>query len=921
MTTRIPRLLLWGVLLAPSTLFALGLGEIRLNSALNQPFDAEIELISPTTEELQSLKIGLASGETFSQYGVDRAAFLSSFRFRIVRSADGRNVIKVTSRDRVTEPFVTFILQAGWSRGRLLREYTVLLDPPVYMPPGTEEAAAVATPRSGAQSEGVIERPRSTQTRPASAAPSPSRAPAIAGGTYTVQRNDTLWRIASRIRPGSARVVNQTMIALYRANPEAFDGNINLLRSGAVLQIPEGDAIDQIAASEATREVAAQYEAWQGRPADSARLRLVAPEESALPSASSTAATPSQPSAADSALRSRVQSLESELAEAKRLLEVRNAELARLQQQLSQQGSEAAIEPEPVAATPLEPEPAAEAPAEPEVEPAPVAEPPAQPTRPAAQPRVVSEPEPSLLQRIGDYWWALVVLGLLLLAGLLLYFRRRREPDIDEAIETLTPREFPSRATKTVARGRAEPSGMEALDEATSELSPPPAFAQRNLGGAAAGKSADDTISSETGISFDQQDALAEADFHMAYGLYDQAADLVKIAIEREPDRRELKLKLLEIYFVWGNKDLFLETARDLETTRDQAEPGEWDKVLIMGKQICPDDPMFEGALAAGGSDIVDLNLEGGENRVDVDLFGGTESSDAGRDLDFDMGGAESSAAARSADDSGIDFLLDEPQRGSGEFDYDADTSARTQETPTVESEVLDSEAGDARLDDEEPPRHTATTQLTPTVTSEALEEDEEFADANSNSGGEETAELAIDDLDLDVDPFADTDDHDSEPVEEEDEAYDLREATGSTALLDDDDMLSSASTAEHPQIAEAGEVDFDLSDFDDEQGDDRTAGTNEWSTDGLQRTVDAGDDSIELDDADEIGGTRSMEVPSLSELEPVTMSEVGTKLDLARAYVDMGDPDGARSILEEVLQEGSAAQQQEAQRLLDSLA
>src|SRR6202012_4825973 len=139
-------------------------------------------------------------------------------------------------------------------------------------------------------------------------------------------------------------------------------------------------------------------------------------------------------------------------------------------------------------------------------------------------------------------------------------------------------------------------------------------------------KSPDDTMSSESAVNLDQGDPLAEADFHMAYGLYDQAADLVRIALEREPDRRDLRLKLLEIYFVWGNKDAFLQTAKELAQTRDQAPAGEWDKIVIMGKQICPGDPLFTSAGAGRGAGaLVDLNLEGGENRVDIDLFGEPE--------------------------------------------------------------------------------------------------------------------------------------------------------------------------------------------------------------------------------------------------------------------------------------------------------
>src|SRR3954451_13691410 len=241
MRRQLPRLLLTGALLSPATLYALGLGEIHTNSALNQPFNAEIELIAPTPEELQSLKVGLASNDLFSRYGIDRPAFLSAYRFAIGRGPDGPPTIKVTSNHSVTEPFVTLLVEASWARGRLVREYTVLLDPPTFMPSQPEAAPPVTTPRSGAQNEGRIER-QQPSAQPSAApettttplpTPSNENAPASAatseaapGGEYSVQRNDTLFKIASRINPGARRVVNQTMIALYRANPEAFRGNI-----------------------------------------------------------------------------------------------------------------------------------------------------------------------------------------------------------------------------------------------------------------------------------------------------------------------------------------------------------------------------------------------------------------------------------------------------------------------------------------------------------------------------------------------------------------------------------------------------------------------------------------------------------------------------------------------------------------------
>ena len=151
----------------------------------------------------------------------------------------------------------------------------------------------------------------------------------------------------------------------------------------------------------------------------------------------------------------------------------------------------------------------------------------------------------------------------------------------------------------------------------------------------------DDTLSNETAINLDQGDPLAEADFHMAYGLYDQAADLVRIAISREPERRDLKLKLLEVFFVWGNKEQFLQSAHELAATRDEAAAGEWEKIVIMGKQLAPDDPLFSGGAvsgaAAGG---VDLDLEGGQSRIDFDLLGEPVPEGAAAGLDLDIGSA-----------------------------------------------------------------------------------------------------------------------------------------------------------------------------------------------------------------------------------------------------------------------------------------
>ncbi|HEY6643582.1 FimV/HubP family polar landmark protein [Povalibacter sp.] len=975
----LPRLLVTGVMLSPATLYALGLGEIRLNSALNQPFDADIEVIAPTREEIAELKVTLASNELFARYGIDRPAYLSNFDFAISRSRDGQVTIKVTSNRSITEPFVTILVEANWGRGRLLREYTVLLDPPVFVPSQSDANRPVTAPQSGARTEGRIERPATPAepTRPVPApetvtqdeTPARTAAPAVVGGSYEVQRNDTLSRIAREMNPGaSPGAQNQTMIALFRANPEAFAGNINRLKAGSVLRVPDLAEIEAVSRAEASAEVAQQQEAWSSsfRTASedqSTRLRLVTPEEAAAaPSVTPAPAQPTQQPSASAGTGT------TPAAEDKRL-QVASPDLSNVQQGVSE--TPPVTQPEASAEQP------AEVPAATDAAPtAPASEPTetSKPVRP--KPQAVQEPAPSFVDRIGDFWWVPVVAGLLLVIGLIFAFlKRRRESSDSSDLDSFTPSAFEPRfdkaipATATAARGRADVFSMDGdtaeeplgnfddepepitsvRREATSTRPAAPAISITEP------KPVDDTLSSETSVRFDQQDALAEADFHMAYGLYDQAADLVKIAIEREPQRRDLKLKLLEIYFVWGNRDLFLDTARELHMTRAQETAGEWDKVAIMGRQIAPEDSMFKADGSAARVDLVDVNLEGGENRVDLDLFAEPDADGAGA-LDMEFGSGERKGASSSSANSDLDFLLDEPKFESDEEPTrEMDPLARTQETPTIESPML----GDRRESQWDRGSQTVREKV----------DSQLFTRAST----EQTAELSLDDLGLDVDSLETTGALEQTaslekdiPADDEIDAHALRddeltqlapslgsldrtmeaprveefdiESTG-TVYIDHVD-LGGGDTVEQPRMdvdstaemrVSAADLDVDLDNIDQPFGGD-TLRQPRADSDRFSDDVFADHTSefqkIDLDVGEALGAddhaptnkqvfTTEME---LSELEPVTMSEVGTKLDLARAYMDMGDPDGARSILEEVLQEGTSNQKQEAQRLLDSI-
>ena len=162
MSLGLNRLWLLPALLLASQAWALGLGDIRLSSALNEPLRAEIELLAATPEELENLSIQLASTDTFERYDLDRPLFLSRLQFRFVRSGTTEgNVVRITSTAPVTEPFITFLVEAVWSRGRLLREYTLLLDPPTFAPPPvTQSTQPVTAPTRATQTDsGQIQRP------------------------------------------------------------------------------------------------------------------------------------------------------------------------------------------------------------------------------------------------------------------------------------------------------------------------------------------------------------------------------------------------------------------------------------------------------------------------------------------------------------------------------------------------------------------------------------------------------------------------------------------------------------------------------------------------------------------------------------------------------------------------------------------
>jgi pilus assembly protein FimV len=1038
------------LLALPSAAFALGLGDIHLISPLNAPLDAEIEVTDIAPDEINTLQARLASRETFSQQGLEYPNYLTSVQLKLVHTSDDRELIKIKSADAITDPFVTLLINVTWSHGQLVREYTMLLDPPVYTPnavaanapvsapvaasdaragtiarsaeapaPAPAEAAPAPAPVTPASEAAASSAPAANTTpapsaaatetesapAPASASPEPAPPPAAAAEqsantSHTVQKGETLSAIARGVTgsaTNSARA-RSWMLAIYQANPRAFEQNMNLMRAGAVLRIPDASQADAIPSAEASAEIRKQFAAWRatgtapagategtaeerGATAQPGRLHLVTPSQ-ATSVGTGTAAN----GAEVSALKGQVKDLEGQLAESKRLLDLKNQDLARLQSELAAKQTPArapapAPAPTPTPAPAPTPAPVAQTPA-PEVTP-PVAPTPAEEKAPVVAEAPPPAPKPafkplaaegakktpasapaeggSILDTLIGYWWVLALLALVLavVAGLR-YLRSRRAAEFDDSLGRLAVAAVAGASGAGGALGGGGSArGSGGLDTGSMRAiplsDPEPSVVVEETGtherprivaaGAAAAASsagakhvtADDTISSETAINLDQGDPLAEADFHMAYGLYDQAADLIRIAISREPARRDLKLKLLEVFFVWGNKEQFLQTAHELAQTRAEAAPGEWEKILIMGKQLAPEDPLFSsgGAVSGATAGGVDLNLEGGQSRVDFDLLGEPVPTDMqGVDLDIGAAVGESTAQMTEATTSVTDRNLT-ALHGEGTGSTRQMTSRMRQQSdtegPTVEQPTL------------ETPEAGMTVRTKP------------GAQLRSSSA-EQTAELAIDDLGLDLGSVdtaeqpalgvgsdaptmvAGLDERTRRNLEDTAaEAAHVKTSTtgqwqfdqealetaltqagpaqdgGQTSRLAalrgdtvDVDLTSSGSTGTHQQVRGGSGVDLDL-------------GTSTHPGNGNHLDLDVGTATVP-DAAFAATQRLASEDLALPDLEPVTMSEVGTKLDLARAYMDMGDPDGARNILEEVLSEGSAAQKQEAQRLMESL-
>ena len=972
---------LFAVLLvtAPMGAQALGLGRLVVSSGLDEPLNGEIELISPTSHELKTLKTSLAAREDFDIAGVERNPLLFDITYSVIQHANGQHFIKLVTHKPVREPFVHFLIEVEWSGGRLIREYSALLDPPqwvagrpadidvpetsasesapvqeiqplVEVPPSVVEeslppigsaepvnpvadvpvagAAVVEKPQSAvvepvtpaetqvsktepaavveaiappaevtfidpvtgaasAQSVPVVAEAERTAPAvvselapfPAPEVPARSEAVSSTSSQYgPVKTGETLSRVASTLNVDKGLSGPQVMLALLRANPSAFFGNnVNNLKAGKILTVPEHETIAALPKAQAAKEFSAQYDAWQEyklKVAGASRAVTVAessepkavvePEQKAAakkpekvakvdkkPAASGkavpldllkivranleqelpeeTTKTPGVETKKDAVeqraltervatleeaieskhlqnkeMRERVGKLQEQVKSTERLVDLENKDLALAQKQAAEkQVAEAKAAIEKAAQEKAAQEKAAEEKtAQEKAAAAAKAAKPAETTKPATDGAVAKKPsvapapvpvpaEEGILDGIvASVSENPLILALLAVLGVLavgvggLYAYRRRSASREFSESILSSNSLSGDASMEASL--SDTSGQVAASD-TSFLSD---FSQGGMGN----------------IHTDEVDPIAEAEVYLAYGRDEQAEDILKDAIVKDPVRQELKGKLLEIYFQRNDVAGFETLAEELYAALEGKGGKVWDKAEEMGRKLSPNNPMFRGGQPA----------------------------------------ARSPAAATSM--------------------------LSTQETATALLSTQEMQLG----------QHAA--PASPGLDFN-LDFDNKPAPASASS------------LDMDFDMGM----------------TDAVPASHKTSGLDMDFSLAAPSADSSSNL-----IDFNSPgmDFNSPGTSESSAGMDFFTSD----TVTTDDNAIDFSSSGAADTEISLEA-SASEGALPGWDETTTKLDLAKAYIDMGDSEGARSILDEVMAEGNDSQKRQARDLAAQIA
>ena len=909
--------LLAGALTLPVSVFALGLGKLTVQSGLGQPLSATIELTSAQKDELDTLRARIADPAVYRDNNVQYPAAMSRARIVVEQTANGAPYLRVTTSQAVNDAFLDLLVELNWATGRVVRDYTFLLDPPS----GTETQAveptapirAQAGSAAAARAQGGATGAAAAPAARRSAAAAPAEAPSAAASTYTVKRGDTLSKIAQQTKPADVSL-EQMLVALFRSNESAFeDRNMNRLRTGQIVNVPQGDQVAAIAPSEATQVVRAQaadWRAYRDRVAGAAPAAdATAPRQSAsgrITTAVEDKAGAAQPgkdqlrvsreagkgAAAGTALaedlaakeralseaNSRVAELEKTVRDLQRAVELKNQTMSSLQPSAEAskgKGSATPAEaPKVAAATPA---PAATAPA---------------PT-PAPAPSAAAPPPAAAAPTVAAPTAAAPTVA--------------TSPPASPAPETKAPSSPPPETKAPEAKAETKATPPKPAPPKKAPAKPEPSFIDDLFGntptwaigggalvllagiagivaarrrkttrfedsiisgtdiktntvfgstGGGVVNTGDNSLASDFSreglgnIDTDEVDPIAEAEVYLAYGRDAQAEEILKDALKKDPQRQEIYLKLLEIHSQHNKPSAFETVASELySVSGGQGEV--WQKAMALGRQLDPANPLFT---EAGGS-----------------AFAATPAAAAAAaaaeppvsDTQVFSVPPEHKAEPRVA--TPLDFSLDD----------DISLAPSSGEEPKTPAAILAGAAQEVAKSSR--------------AAGDSLEKSSPFPGTVSGaakSGASDRSAPAHDSLSLDPEsvPKFDLDFHLDEPVRAAPPAAQPKPAPAPEPAPEPERAFATAG-APAPQLARPAAA-------------------------------------IELDKLDlAFDPDRStFEDPTPSVLDG-QWHDAATKLDLAKAYQEMGDVEGAREILQEVLHEGDDEQKTEAKTLLSKLA
>jgi len=936
---------------------AAGLGTMISSSKLGEPLNAEIELLAVTPNELNSIQAALASEQVYQDQMLEKPASYPFIKIEVGNNTKGQPVLKLSSTQPITEAFLDMLIQVDWPTGRLVKEYTLLLDPPGFNSNYVSESAGLPIASQPAPSPSSIQ-PATPATEtlpnePAAIAPKKSAKSVKAKATpketpettetpsdsVTTERGDTLYAIARQMKPDNIST-EQMLAALYQSNQQAFDGkNMNRLKVGKIIRMPDQATLDSISRPQARSLVAEHTANWLAykntlakvvkesepsnmggnaqqsagkigsagdKPASQANagkdvLKLSAGDEKSTSqadkAASKATAAQEEATAKENAIKeeqSRAAALEKQVADMKKLMEMKNNAMAQAEKNAAQATeSQAGVKTEP--ATQEKPAEQAQTAPAPEAQDKLAAEqPPAKAEPPVPAPFAEEAGQPPsfmhvLLERLKNISpvlpWALIALPILLCVWALIRIRRKKQIDTFEDVIVTSPATEMQNNT-VFGDTQAAASGD------TSFLTD---FSQSGVGGM---------------IDSHDVDPIAEAEVYMAYGRDAQAEEILKDAIQKDPERQELKLKLLEIYQATGNKVAFESLASEVYAKVGPAD-ATWSKVTAMGQKVDPENPLYGTVSAEDASAqlVQPAVIAADEAQAEEEGYNFNFEAPA---LEFDE--ASQAVAAASASE---EQASDERKEGVAAQNETNEVTGLQPETETTNAFQVEPSIDFADTQPDEAPRELASSAAEVAAEPEAEEplrfEVEPSGQTVLNDDVSMDADVELTPKSLDL-PSLNLEDDVS--VAETSANKSLPIGSGEQTLSTEDAVFESLPELSlelgGPNDTTKPSSDDDVLDIDEINLASPVESLNEVAT-PASTSEEVAFPEISLDVADTTA--KSLDMP---EDEP---EEVNTKLDLIQAYIDMEDAIGAKELIEEVLAEGGERQRQRANELLSKIA